>query len=129
MFTINNYDIKITVNLDNGVYIFDNQSAAGKTRLCKLLKKYKVSGEPVASYTYDDKVLGLPLETVFSPENKLIMLDRYDMYKGDADNLIKKYCNKAIILIDLKNEYAISEMDDWCIIEMTTDSINIFNDR
>ena len=63
----NNYGTIIDINLENGIYIFDNQSATGKTRLCKALRDCQKYGEPVASYTYDDKLLGIPIENILIP--------------------------------------------------------------
>lgn len=51
MFSLLKYSVKINVNLDNGVYVFDNESATGKSRLYSLVKKYSAYGEPVAGYT------------------------------------------------------------------------------
>ena len=54
MFSLLKYSVKINVNLDNGVYVFDNESATGKSRLYSLVKKYSAYGEPVAGYTFED---------------------------------------------------------------------------
>ena len=57
----NNYGTILDIDLPDGIYIFDNQSATGKTRLHKALRECQKYGEPVASYTYDDKLLGMSI--------------------------------------------------------------------
>ena len=126
MYSINKYGTIIDVNLDNGIYIFDNASATGKTRLCKALRECQKYGEPVASYTYDDKLLDIPIGKVLVPNKyKVIMLDRYDMYEGYGAELIKECADNSVILIDCKGEFSVSNEDDWCMIEMTEDRIEV----
>lgn len=66
MFNLN-YKPAISINLDNGVYLFDNQSATGKTRLCRLLKSCQSYNEPVAAYTYSDFTVGFEISKVLNP--------------------------------------------------------------
>lgn len=119
--------VDINIELNNGIYIFDNQAATGKTRLCSLIKEHtRYSDNAVASaYTYNDKLDGYDISKVFKDEYKLIVLDRYDMYYGDGIEYIKKFRNKAIILIDCKQEFNLCEYDEICFIEMTHDSIKV----
>ena len=122
----NDYGTLIEINLDNGIYIFDNQSATGKTRLCKALRDCQKYGEPVASYTYDDKLLEMPIERVLVPDKyKVIMLDRYDLYEGDGAELIKECADNSIILIDCKGDFTVCSTDEWCTISMAEDKIEV----
>lgn len=124
MVVIDKYSIQIKIELSNGVYIFNNESATGKTRLLKLLKQYRTVGEKVAGYTYSDKQAGLPPESCFRDNPEVVMFDRYDMYKGYADKIIEKHCRDSIILIDLKCDQAIVPLvDDWCTISLTDNAI------
>lgn len=126
MFRLDKYNVKINIKLENGIYTFDRESSTGKTRLYKVLRQYQSVGEPVSAYTYQDKKLGIPIESVIdSSKFKLIMLDRYDMYNGDAIELIKKHSKNSIILIDCKLALKGNIDDNWCYIEMTPDLIEV----
>lgn len=126
MFSINDYQIKISVNLDNGLYLFDNESAIGKSRLCSLLKKYRTYGEPVLSYPYDDFKIHLDIETIMcSSDIKLVVLDRYDMYRGYALEFLERYSERSIVLIDCKHNFRTSLDYDWCYVAMTANSIEV----
>lgn len=124
MFSLDNYDVKITVNLDNGLYVFDNESASGKSRLCALLKKYRVYGEPVAGYTYADFVNGLDIGTVLRDGYKLVLIDRYDMYLNHAIDRLEAFARSSIVLVDCKYGFAGSDFD-WCYIQMTSDTVEV----
>jgi hypothetical protein len=126
VFKLNKYDVTIDVKLNNGVYIFNHKSATGKTRLAKLLDKYRTYGEPVASYTYSDVQLNKPIKSILKPGKfKLIVLDRYDMYEGLGIGLIDECAKDAIILVDCKGAFSGSGKDDWCKIDMTPSSITV----
>lgn len=120
------YFPKIYIDLQNGIYLFDNQSATGKTRLCKELRKNEKYGEPVASYSYDDYLLKIPISTVLNPDKyKVIMLDRYDMYNGAGADLIMECKDRCVILIDCKHTLNFSANCDFCFIEMTESTIEV----
>lgn len=126
MYKLDKYLTKISIQLENGIYIFDNISASGKTRLYKVLRECQAYGEPVASYTYNDKLLGLPIESVLMPNKyKVIMLDRYDMYEGDGASLILKCAENSIILIDCKGDFTVTNLDEWCDIRLTDCGIEV----
>jgi hypothetical protein len=126
MFKLNDYHVKIDIQLNNGVYIFDNESATGKTRLAKLLLEYQSYGQPVSSYTFSDISLGRPIEAALDSDKfKVIMLDRYDMYNGVGKKLIDKCRKNSIILIDCKHNFDVTDVDDWCYIEMTPTIIEV----
>lgn len=126
MFEINKYNPSIKINLNNGIYIFDSKSAIGKTRLCNELKTLQAYGEPVAGYTYNDLKLGQNLDNLLNNRfYKVIMIDRYDLYKNlyiEGIEQASKYC---IILVDCKGESPFNLDYDICKIEMTIDLIEV----
>lgn len=126
MLILDNYMPNIRTELNNGIYVFDNQSATGKTRLRKELRKNQQYGEKVASYSYEDYLLELPLDRILIPDKyKLIMLDRYDMYRGAGSDLILCCKENTIILIDCKGELDFGAEYGWCTIEMTDKLIEV----
>lgn len=126
MYKNNKYNVFIDIELENGIYIFDENSATGKTRLCKELKEFQKMGEPVIGYTYGDNNLGINLEEVFKRINpKVLLLDRYDMYNGTFNNQILQWSNNTIILIDCKGDLEINYDVEWCTIEMTASKIEV----
>ena len=126
MFQLNKYNTKLTIALENGIYLFDNQSATGKSRLCSVLKEYGAYGEPVIGYTYADLRRGMDISLALIPEKyKVVMLDRYDMYCGAGKELIKQCAGSSIILIDCKGEFPVTNEYDWCYIEMKAHSIEV----
>lgn len=126
MYRLNKYNVAINIELEPGIYVFDNQSATGKTRLAKLLSEYQAYGEPVVSYTYNDKLKGLSLgDFIKDKKYKVILLDRYDLYNGDYSEDIKKHAKESIVLIDCKSEVKNINDDEWCNIVMSEDSIEV----
>ena len=126
MIRLSSYSPEIIINLQNGVYVFDNESATGKTRLCKELRKNQKYGEKAASYSYDDYLLGLPIENTLLPNKyAVIMLDRYDMYNGKGADLINACRDNTIILIDCKKSPKFSGLYNFCTINMTDKLIEV----
>lgn len=126
MYKNDKYRVAINIELSNGVYVFDDYTATGKTRLCKELKELQRSGEAVVGYTYGDDKLGINLIDVFEKLNpKVLLLDRYDMYNGSFNNEIVKWSEQAIVLIDCKGELKVDCDTDWCAIEMAADKIEV----
>jgi len=116
---------KITINLTNGLYVFGNKSATGKTRLYKELVKLKAYGNNVAAYTFNDKLLGHPIEDVLNSGAEVILLDRYDMYSGDGVEIIDQIKDKCVLLIDCKKIPDKLPDFEGCTIKMTRDSIEV----
>lgn len=126
MISLVKYNPNIYIKLNTGIYIFDNESATGKTRLCKELRKNQAYGESVASYSYNDYLLRTPISAVLTPNKfDVIMLDRYDMYNGVGSDLIKECATNSIILIDCKAPLKVSAMCDICFISMSSDRIEV----
>lgn len=126
MFKLDKYLVKIEINLENGIYLFNNESSTGKTRLCKLFKEYQAYGEAVASYTYNDKLLGHSISDILKPNKfKVILLDRYDLYEGDGKELINKCAENTIILVDCKDNFTVTNDEEWCYINMEYNRIEV----
>lgn len=116
----------IKVELENGVYVFDGDSSTGKTYLCNLLKEKCCYGEPVTGYSYDDYLLNVDIGTRLIPNKyKVIMLDRYDMFHGVGEDLIKACAKNAVVLIDSKTPLNFKVDYDSCGIELTKDLIRV----
>ncbi len=126
MYKNDKYDIEININLDNGIYVFDEKFATGKTRLCKVLKELRKLGEPVVGYTYGDDNLGINLIDITNKVNpKVLMLDRYDMYNGTFNKELAEWSKNAVILIDCKGNFKTDIYIDWCIIKMKPGKIEV----
>ena len=126
MYKNDKYDIEININLDNGIYVFDEKFATGKTRLCKVLKELRKLGEPVVGYTYGDDNLGINLIDITNKVNpKVLMLDRYDMYNGTFNKELAEWSKNAVILIDCKGNLKTDIYIDWCIIKMKPGKIEV----
>lgn len=129
MYSNSKYGVTIRIDLPNGVYEFNEDSATGKTRLCKELKELQRLGESVIGYTYGDDRLGINLIEVFNKiRPKVLVLDRYNMYNGTFNNEIVKWSADTIILVDCKGDLQIDCKADWCTIEMTADKIEVVSD-
>lgn len=127
MIRLNNYIPEIIINLDNGVYLFSNDSV-GKTRLYKELRKNQMYKENVASYSYNDYLINIPIESVLIPNKyKVVMLDRYDMYNGVGKDLISACKDSTIILIDCKKGLNFEVDYEFCYLEMTDSLMEITN--
>lgn len=118
--------IKIEINLENGLYAFDGESATGKTRLFRCLRDLQFMGDKILTYTYSDKLNGISLADKLkekASESKVIMLDRYDMYLNEEALELLKYSEDRIILVDCKLIEEMQVVGRWCTIEMTESSI------
>lgn len=125
MFTINKALIKIDIQLNNGVYYFDEELATGKTRLTKLLRGY-MQDFPVSSYSYDDLVAGLDFDKVVKPsEQKLLVIDRYDLYKGRFKEQIEKLAKTGIVILDCNGDPLIP--CELCYLNMQDDKIEVYD--
>ena len=100
---IDKYNFKIRVHLDHGVFVFTRQSGIGKTYLANILNNYFTFGERVFSYTYSDFCKGINLDEILGCGRfDLILLDRYDMYYGEAIESIEEFGKRGVVLVDCK---------------------------
>lgn len=132
MYKIEKYKVKIYINLDNGLYIFPDESATGKTRLGTLLESYGYFGNRTGYLTYKtgskeyrDEIMGLE-QGYF----KVIMLDRCDMcYDVFNDitviNKLRKLSEESIVLADCKGQCKLFDIADLCFIDMAEASIEV----
>ena len=126
MITLANNVPEIHIHLDNGLYLYNSESASGKTRLCKELKKLQQRDERVSGYTYEDYQLGIPIITVLNPDKyDVVALDRYHMYNGVGAEHIVECAKQCIVLIDCKSDLKINTMYEYCFIEMRKDAIEV----
>ena len=126
MFELSKYSVEIKINLENGIYVFDDEPSTGKTRLCKLFKEYQAYGEPVIGYTYNDNRLCSPLVyLVNAVQPKVLLLDRYDMYNGAFSRYFEEWSERMIILIDCKWKLQSDVTADLCYINMTGNRISV----
>jgi hypothetical protein len=118
---------KVNIDLDAGLYCFEMESATGKTRLYKRLKELQIQGEPVVSYSYNDYMYGVDLKELLGkhPEAKVVMVDRYDMFKGLYKDIIVERSKSSTVLIDYKANKYLDESEETCFIEMTANSITV----
>lgn len=120
-------DTTVSINLNNGVYQFDCESATGKTRLYDVIKSYQYDGYNVTSYSYNDLQDGLNLEDVVNRvQPSLLMIDRYDMFPDMYHDIIEKLSSKCIILIDSKEILSFGEYYLSCGIKMTPTNIEVY---
>ena len=117
MYTNEKYSTKIYISCGNGIYLFSNESATGKTRLFKVLRKIQGYDKNVKTYTYDDllienKTLDAFLENI-GEGICVIFIDRFDMLEVSKKNIeqLKKLGKDHIILIDCKQIELLAECD------------------
>lgn len=130
MYRLDEFDVKVHVNLDNGLYRFENQSSTGKTWLCKTLKQYRTAGAQVAGYTYADKVAGLPVRSIFYKDTKLVVVDRCTLYSEEVTEELLKHCKDTIILVDIKDlSQELAQLCDVCFIEIYPNKIVVYDEN
>lgn len=118
----------IEITGEPGVYFFDLESGIGKTYLLKSLKEVASFKDTIA-YTYNDRLFLKDLKALvneYRDNLKVIMLDRYDMYKNEFVDIIDSLADKCIVLIDVKEyEDVQCEFTGWAGIKRTEDSIKV----
>ena len=127
MYKSDKLKIKLNIELEAGIYKLTSFSGDGKSFLGDVLKDYNMIGEPVMSYNYEDKLHGVPIEIVLTPNKyKVIMLDRYDMYNGDGAKLIEECVNTSVILIDCKSSINIDMDYEYCSLSISKNKIEVW---
>lgn len=120
-------DYRIAINVDKGVYIFDNESATGKTRMCQILDLLESRGERVKSYSYKDYKNGVDLDR-FAGSFDLLVVDRYDMFRGALGGVLDCMRDKCVVLLDCKSgSVGVSKpVDGDAYLELVTkDKMNV----
>lgn len=118
------YYPEISIELDNGIYVFSIESATGKTRLYKALKSVEQHRDVVA-YTYSDTITKLDLKTLVNEKTRVIILDRYDMYFNKFADVIEEYKDKAIVLIDCKVNDKIAFDHEYAEVVMEKNKLTV----
>ncbi len=127
MFHIEIDSVTINIHLEHGIYRFLKKSSTGKSRLYHLLVAASVSGFPATGYTYQDYVRGLDISTILVPEKyQVILLDRYDLYKGIGADRIRECASSSIILMDCKDVPMISKTVPYCRLKMSESQMEVF---
>ena len=121
-------NIDIIIDLPNGIYCFRPESGCGKSRLSSILKNYYFIDRPVISFTYKDLLLGIPISDLIKPgEQKILMLDRYDLYNGMLKKQIIEFAKTGVVLLDVKGLPKVPCV--YCFMEMDEGIINVFQDE
>lgn len=119
----NEYRIKINIVLSPGIYLFDNQSALGKTWLFNEMRKHQCEHEDIFTFTYNDLLLHHKFE--IGDGIKICILDRYDMYEGLFVNEIVEASSNCVILVDSKALFSFTDNDKFCYITLTDGRIEV----
>lgn len=117
----------IKIDLDPGIYRFCNYSATGKTYLGYIMMKYQAK-QPFAVYSYNDYARRKTIESTILDSDRLLLLDRYDMYgKEEDDKVIQSFADRGgIVLIDAKQVENIYSDYEFCQIRLNSDGIEVF---
>ena len=105
---------KLKIDLEPGVYVFDNESGIGKTFLGKTLQSMSNIGMFKAAYlTYDaTKCEDIIKAKLGTDKFDIIFFDRLDLYINDEiRKLIKSLSETAVVLLDVKSLRAYSTLD------------------
>ena len=113
---LDEFNTKVVIELENGIYRFTNQSSTGKSYLYNVLSIYLKGKIPVFAINYIDFLKGITLDTAFKNNARLILLDRYDMYKGAFDKEINELSKQAAVLLDCKSPTPLEAR--YCIIKL-----------
>lgn len=114
----------VNINLRDGIYVFLDDNSSGKTYLLNMLKKMSIV-DSVIGFTYVDSI-----ENSVSSDKcvgkHVVMFDRYDMYKGKYDSMIKDLGKYAIVLVDCKDISGLQFDFEDCMIKLVDGSIEVF---
>jgi hypothetical protein len=98
-------DVKVDINVEDGIYTLGFSGASGKTYLRKLICSHEAEGhDDVVEFTYDKKVSSEELLGKISKiKAEVIFLDRFDLYFNKE---VLEACaqNSKVTLIDLKSD-------------------------
>lgn len=121
-----NKDIRIQLN--NGVYVFDSESATGKTYLWSMLRGL-TSRNDIMCISYPEAKMIKSLYSIDDIENvRLVFLDRYDMYSPKYSHEIKQLASHCSILLDCKQCENYEGPVEYCTLKMTRDSLEVVGD-
>ena len=105
-------------NVNTGLYVFLNESATGKTCLKRLLDKCRSFGEPVSAFSYGDVIYGLRPLDLCKPTDRVVLLDRYDMYAGQFDEDVRLLAENTTVFVDAKSVAGYPVKHQLCMLHM-----------
>lgn len=128
--------ISIDIKAEPGIYTFSKQSGTGKTYLRNTLNQLRLAGEPVIGFNVADELdLNNFDSMVKSGEiynNKVVMLDRYDLRAKELgcmySEIINKLSDRCIVLIECKRSLyvtGLTKLVGGCSIEFDLHSFTI----
>ena len=129
MMNYNILGIDIEIKLESGIYLMDNESAVGKTRLGKLLLAIFNDNQEVYYYSIEDFRKGLKVNDILKNSNiRVMLIDRLDLFIDDYNIFeeILEYSNQIVFLLDLKNKITDLSGNRWCNVRMTENKIEVY---
>ena len=121
---------EVHINLSNGIYVFQNVSAVGKSYLASVLRSLRSAGEPVDSFSFSDVKKFGDLEQALSGidfkmgDLRVILFDRYDQYVGAFTDIIQRLGEKCIVLIDCKHRTKLKHVNR-CVVSFNESVIEV----
>jgi uridine kinase len=117
--------IHIKIDLPNGIYSMGTMAASGKTYLIKLLSQVTSQKDIICisynNYLYIDSLTKLADKL----SAKVIILDRYDMYRDAFKEDILQLKEKTVILLDSKHGTSFDEFVEVCIVDFRKDCLEV----
>ena len=98
--------MNIHIKARPGVYVFNQDSANGKTYLYQIIRNNaQLLRNKIVAYSCVDKDNGFRIDDLFV-DNKpyILLLDRYDMMQGEFLEIIKRMGDSGIVLVDTKKK-------------------------
>lgn len=131
MYRLDKYNVKLDIDLENSIYIFDPDSSTGKSRLYWLIREYMEMEKEIYSVSYGDILRGEnPAEIIAERNPVLVMFDRFDMYINQGyKELLKSLSDRAIVLVDYKGEEKITNGSaEWlAFLDVQLDKIEVYS--
>lgn len=128
MISISVQDLSIEIKLDNGLYLFISESAAGKTYMGELIKLINsVKPEWSERLVFVSSKSEVDTNSIRLMENGILILDRYDLYQSkELTDLIVQASKTNIVLLDLKaiSRYKLG-LVSFCKIERTRNAFKV----
>lgn len=122
-------NLEVAINVPNGIWLLDDDSAAGKTLLKKCVQSLEsVFVNKYYTYSYEDYAKGTRIPTslpVSKPE--LVVLDRYDLYAPYGLDMITELAKFSRVFIDCKQLGKIATLDfDYCFLRRTKSTLEVY---
>jgi uridine kinase len=115
----------IKIDLPNGIYSMGTMSASGKTYLTKLLSQV-TSQKDIICISYNNYLYIDSLTKLADKLNaKVIILDRYDMYREAFKEDILQLKEKTVILLDSKHGTSFDEFVEVCTVDFRKDCLEV----